>query len=132
MWPLSQVRRPPALPAPAPAPADPGSLATTAAYEPIDVDTEEYAEAVDWSASGLALPVGFAPAAPSFGQGLKAFGKVVPASRTTRGAPYGSSELADGLATAQLAEQLLASSSGHPGPPEAPGGATVKLESASA
>ena len=95
-------------------------------------EAEAEAEAVDWSASGLALPVGSEPAGSLFNKGIKAFGKIAPSSRGKRGAPYGSSELEDGLAAAQQAEQLLASSSEHLGPPEMSGGATVKREIASA
>jgi hypothetical protein len=127
-----------ALPAPAPTAAEPGSLATAAESEPIDVDQEEVEETIDWSGTGLALPVGFAPAGTPSGRvgkparGSLPFGKVTPASRSIRGAPYGSSELADAMATAQVAELLLASSPEQPATLEPPGGVGVKLESASA
>ncbi len=102
----------------------------------VQVPPEEEAEAeagtVDWSASGLALPVGSEPAVSPFNKGIRAFGRIAAPSRGKRDAPYGSSELEDGLAAAQQAEQLLASTSAHLGQPETPGGATVKLEGASA
>jgi hypothetical protein len=121
-----------ALPAPAPAPAQAGGPEAAAPPSPIEVDQEETAEPVDWSGSGLALPVAYAPVGATGGPAVKAFGKVLPASRSARGAPYGSSEIADAMATAQAAEQLLASSPEPLATTEPPGGVEVKLECASA
>ena len=95
-------------------------------------EAEAEADAVDWSGSGLALPVGSEPAESLFNKGIKAFGKIAAPSRGKRPVPYGSSELGDGFAAAHQAEQLLASTSAHLSQPETPGGASVKLEVTSA
>ena len=124
-----------ALPAPAPAPlpAQPGEPGATPPPTAIEVDLEENEEQVDWSGAGLAQPVGFAPAAAPRGPSVLAFGKVIPASRSARGAPYASSsELADAAASVQAAEQLLASSPESLATSELPGGVAVKTEDASA
>ena len=102
---------------------------------PIDIDLEDSEPAADWSDTGLALPVDYGPT-PRLtepGTSRAAFGKVAPASRSERGAPYStSSELADAAASVQAAEALLA----LPPPPLATsgpsGGVAVKHEGASA
>ena len=99
----------------------------------IEVDLEDNAEPVDWSATGLALPVHYTPVAAPRGPADRAFGKIVPASRSARGAPYSSStELAEAAASVQAAELLLASSPEPLATSELPGGAAVKTEGASA
>ena len=132
---------PAAVPPPAPtqAPLPPSALETQLAVvgvpppAAIEVDSEESTTAFDWSGAGLALPVDHVPTPRSGTAALAAFGKVLPPSRTTRGAPYSSpSELAEAAASVEAAEELLASSPPPAATSELPGGVMVKVEGASA